>query len=422
MSETATAGPRQGWWRTLVCTVLLVVVVILAPLSVLAVWTHRQVSDSDYYVSTVTPLASDPAVQEAAANRISTLVLEHLDVSGLLNNAIDDLAARGLPPRAATGLKALSNAAETAVQNFVHDTVLRVVQSDAFKTAWIEANRQAHLEMVKVLTGQGGGSVQVQNGEVRVSLAAFLNTVKSILVQNGFQLASRIPTVDATFVIFNSADLQKAQTGFHLLDLVATVLPVLTLLLIVIAVLLAKSRRKAIIASGLCVAGGMVLLGLILAIVRPLYLDALPPESSRPAASAIFDTLVSFLRMSLRGILVLALAIAFVAWVLGPTGAARRVRTGVGNGVGFVRNRPLGRLDTGAFGHGLWELRTPLRIAIVAGGLLYLLLNNPITGIEVIWTIVVVALLLVVVELLARPPVAASPEPQQATPGGDPSP
>ena len=40
-------------------------VALLAPLSIVASWAHDEISDTDRYVETVTPLASNPAVQKA---------------------------------------------------------------------------------------------------------------------------------------------------------------------------------------------------------------------------------------------------------------------------------------------------------------------------------------------------------------------
>ena len=48
-------------WRTPVAVLLILVGCLLAPLSVLAIWAKNQVTNTDRYVATVTPLASDPA-------------------------------------------------------------------------------------------------------------------------------------------------------------------------------------------------------------------------------------------------------------------------------------------------------------------------------------------------------------------------
>ena len=57
--------PRRQRWRSVVATLLIVIGCILAPISVVAVWTKNLVTDTDRYVATVQPLASDPAIQSA---------------------------------------------------------------------------------------------------------------------------------------------------------------------------------------------------------------------------------------------------------------------------------------------------------------------------------------------------------------------
>ena len=56
---TPAAGPAtRRRWRTVVAALLLVLACLLAPLSLVAVWTRNQLTDTDRYVATVTPLAA----------------------------------------------------------------------------------------------------------------------------------------------------------------------------------------------------------------------------------------------------------------------------------------------------------------------------------------------------------------------------
>ena len=63
--ERGVAGPgpvpRQRW-RTILAVVLIVLGCVLAPLAGVAVWARNQVTNTDRYVRTVAPLASDPAI------------------------------------------------------------------------------------------------------------------------------------------------------------------------------------------------------------------------------------------------------------------------------------------------------------------------------------------------------------------------
>ena len=56
------AGRRGFSWRTPVAALLITLGCILAPLSVLGVWTANQISDTSRYVANVAPLIKDPAI------------------------------------------------------------------------------------------------------------------------------------------------------------------------------------------------------------------------------------------------------------------------------------------------------------------------------------------------------------------------
>src|SRR6266498_5716156 len=58
-------------WRTILASLLIVIAGVLAPLSAVAVWTKNLGTNTDRYVRTVAPLASEPAIQHALADRIT---------------------------------------------------------------------------------------------------------------------------------------------------------------------------------------------------------------------------------------------------------------------------------------------------------------------------------------------------------------
>jgi len=78
-------GQREGRerWRTIVAGVLITLACLLAPLSVLAVWSSTTVSDTNRYVETVAPLAKDPDVQAAVTDAVTRQVFTYVDVSAL---------------------------------------------------------------------------------------------------------------------------------------------------------------------------------------------------------------------------------------------------------------------------------------------------------------------------------------------------
>ncbi|GAA4704842.1 hypothetical protein [Nocardioides conyzicola] len=412
-------APRTGWWRPVVATILIILMAVLAPLSVVARWAHDTVSDTDRYVETVAPLASDPAVQQAVIDRITQEIVTRLQLDQVTGDAVDALADRGLPPLAAGSLRALSGPLSDAVEGFVEEQVTTLVESDQFEDAWIEANRQAHTQLVAVLTGKDTDTVQVSDNAVSINLATLIDTVKQRLVDRGFTLAERLPAVNAQFTIFQSEDITKAQTAFRLLDAANTWLPILALLCLLGAVAVGRSRRTTLIAAALALAFSMVALGAGLNLSREIYLDAVPTDQlPSAAAAAIYDTLVHFIRLNLRAVLVVALAIAFVAWVTGSEGAPAALRRGTSRAVGVARRGGdrVG-IDTGAFGIALHTYKTPIRIGVLGLALLLYVLRDHPTGGFAVELLVGAAVILLVVEALSRPPGADADDPTPVASG-----
>ena len=76
----------------MVATLLIVLACVLAPLSAVAVWTRNQVTNTDRYVETVSPLADDPAIQAAITDQIPPMV-----ACGLGIGFVPDFMLESLP-------------------------------------------------------------------------------------------------------------------------------------------------------------------------------------------------------------------------------------------------------------------------------------------------------------------------------------
>jgi hypothetical protein len=398
--------PPRARWRTAVAALLIVLACLLAPFAVLAVWARNQVTNTDRYVETVTPLAQDPAIQRAIADQATETVVTAVDVERLTNEAVDALAAQGLRPVVAESLRSLAVPLAGGIEDFVRTQVGSVVRSDAFATAWVEANRTAHTELVAVLTGQGGGAVTLQDDTVSVNLAALIAAVKQRLTDSGFALAARIPEVDASFVLFQSADLVRVQAGFNLLTLLGGWLPVIVLALAALGVLVARSHRRALIGVGLGLALAMLVLAVGLTVFRALYLQAVPADVlPQDAAAVLYDTLVRFLRTALRTIALLGLVVAVGALLTGSSDTAVRTRRALANTLNSLRARAESAgLRTGPVGSWVFANQRALRISAVAlAGLAFVFWSRP-TGRVVLLLTVLLLVVLGLIEFLARPP------------------
>jgi hypothetical protein len=407
--ERGVAGPGPGSrqrWRTILAILLIVVGCVLAPLAGVAVWARNQVTNTDRYVRTVAPLAVDPAIQAAIAEQITTQIFTYLDVKGLTNQAVDALAARGLRPQVADQLRGFTGPLASGIQSFVRTEVGKIVQSQAFADAWVQANRIAHQALVKALTGQGDGAVTVEGDTVNLNLAPFIETVKQRLVDSGFGLAARIPEVNASFVLFDVKNLSRARSAFNLLNTLGIWLPIIAIVLIGVGVSVAKDHRRALVGAAVGVAVAMVGLGLALAVFRTIYLDAVPAAVlPHDAAAVLYDTIVAYLRLGLRTILVLALVVAAGAFLTGQSATAVRTRRSLAAGIGWLRGgAEHAGWRTGPVGTWVHANKQLLRIAAVTLAALALVFWGQPTGKTVALLAGLLLVALSLIEFLGQPP------------------
>lgn len=408
----AAADPRRGRQRQSVgwavgSALLVILACVLAPLSVVSVWASSQLSDTERYVQTVAPLADDPAVQDALADEVTGAVFENLDVEGFTTEALETIAEQpNVPPRVAALLPALAVPITDGVESFTRDQVDAFLASPQFAQLWTEVNRIAHEQVVRLLEGNEGGAVSAQDNQITLNLAPIVAAVQDRLVDRGFELAANIPEVDRTFVLAESDAITQAQGAYSTLNRVGTWLPVVALALFVAGVLLARNRRRTLVKGALGIAAAMVALGVALTLTRMWCVETTPADIvTAEAAGGVFDTLVRFLRTSLRTLGVVALIVAVAAFLAGPSTAAVRTRATLEHGIGSARGgAEQAGWDTGRFGTWVFTRKRALQAGIVIlGGLVVMFWTQPTVWV-VVWTALAVVLALALVDFLATPP------------------
>ena len=390
--------------------ILIVAGCVLAPVSVLAVWAANEVSNTGRYVATMEPLVHDPAIQNALTDKITTAITTKLNVTGYAGQAEAALSDRGLT-RVSALLKSVAPSIASGVAGSIHGEVHKIVTGPRFARAWVQANTLVHQELVKALSGQGSSSVSVKNNQVVLNLGPFIDIVKQDLASRGFSLVSKLPAINPTLSLFSAKYLVKAQTGYRLINDLKIVLPILALLLLGLGVFAARGRRRALIGAGLGVAASMLVLAAGLLIFRGIYLDSVPPgKLPADAAAVLFDTLVAFIKVSLRTVLVAGLIVAAGGFLAGPSATTVRIRAAFTRGLGWIRHGGERHgVSAGPAGRWTYTHRKALRIAAVAlAALVFVFWGQP-TAVTAIVIAVVLLVVLALIELIgSRPP--AQPE------------
>jgi hypothetical protein len=140
---TSSCAGRSARWT--VSIVLVVLASLLTVVTVLARYVRSEVLDTDRYVETVSPLAREPSVQDAAADQVTNEIVTRLDVESVAEDALTRLAELGAP-QVITGL---AGPLADQVESFVRDHVEQFLRSDEFANLWDDANRRAHAAVVR---------------------------------------------------------------------------------------------------------------------------------------------------------------------------------------------------------------------------------------------------------------------------------
>ncbi len=382
---------------------LIVLGCVLAPVSVLAVWTSNQISNTDKYVANVAPLITEPAVRSALTDKITKAVTNQIDVQGITTQVAAQLDSRGLT-RLGSLLSSFSGSIASGVNGLIHSTVAKIVASPRIQRLWIQGNRLVHRQLVLALEGKKS-AVAVSNGQVVIGLAPVIDQVKHNLASRGLTIVNKLPPINPTFPLFSAKYLVKAQSLYRLLKTLRWVLPILALLCLGAGIYVARRHRRALIGAGLGLAGSMLVLGVLLAIGRTVYLNKLPPNISADAAAVAFETLVRFIKEGLRVLLVLGLVVALAGFFTGPSVSAVRTRNAFKSGFAAIRGTgDRAGINTGPVGTWVYRYRQALRIAVVViAALVFVFWTDP-TGLTVLITAIILLAVLGLIELIGRPP------------------
>lgn len=424
VDKQARRKARGGMVRRWTVAVLVFLVALLIPVTIAATWAHRTVLNTDSYVSTVGPIAKDPAVTAALARIVTDQVFTSLDPQQTI--------AAALPPKAAF----LAGPITSGVKGFVQDQVNKVMNTSQFQQLWVSANRTAHGALMKVLRGDSK-AVTTTNGEVVLSLVPLVNQVllnvqstasdligKDIKLPQltGTELPSAaceklsavlhrpLPSTCGQIPLFPADKLNQAQWAVRAFDRAVIALLIVTPLLLIAALWLSRRRRRTLLQVTVGTMLVTVVLRRTVMWLQNTLINTGKPENKSARTVIVHDLLHGFFTATAWA-LGIALAVLVVALLTGPYLWAVRVRGWVRDGAdAIVRlTRVAAGGDVGLSPAGAW-IRGHLDVLRVGGAVLALLVLL-IFNVNFIWLLVIAAILAGYEFWLYRVGVAVGPKP-----------
>jgi hypothetical protein len=412
--EIATSRRSRGRGWTVLAAVLIVLGCLMAPLAVVSGWAKSTLTDTDTFVATYAPLARNPEVQSFVVDRAAEVIDQNVNVDQYITDVIDGIKELGTRPRASAALDALKETAIQGVQTVVRKGIEDFVASEAFAQSWERALRVSHTQLLATMNNDPQALVAAQSdGTIGIQLGPIVEDVKAALLARGVSIASRIPAVNRTIPIAQSDQIPTIQAAYRTIIAVGSWLPWVALIFLAAGVLVARRRSVALVWAALGLGLSMLLLVLGFTIGRGLLLTAVPTAVVPAGVTTLFyDTATAAMHDTAVIGVVLAVAIAVVAWFAGPFRAPRRLRLFYTDAIAGLRhNAEQHGVTTGRVGEWTYAQRRALHVIIALAASAAIILLRPLSASDIVWTVAIAVLALVIVSLIERPEPAAPLQP-----------
>jgi hypothetical protein len=294
--------------------ILVAIALLVTVLALIAGFVRYQALDTPTVRNSAEEMIADPEIREQIA---ATLVDE------LYSNV--DVEAR-LEARLPEEQKAFAGVIAGAVRGLADNLAVRLLERPRVQSVWVESVERAHMRLVQVLDDDTT-VVSTEGGYVVLNL-------QPLVVQIGEEVAilgrvgTRLPEDAGRIRIMKADDLETAQELTQLFKQVAAVIVFVPLVLIGIALWLARGRRRAVLRAA---ALGLILVGLLVLIARNVggtYVvdNLVNTDAVRPAAQNAWDIFTSLLADGAWTVIGMGVVALIGLWFSGPSRSGTAVR------------------------------------------------------------------------------------------------
>lgn len=274
----------------IVCAVL---ACLLPAAAVGSWWAYANATDTDRFMKTATPLASDATVQDAVIDELVDVASARLDAAGV------------------PGGTAASKAR-------VKEIARRLVATEAYKDAWLRIQRTAHGKLANRLTGDVSSALTLD-------LAPMADVLRSRVRAAGLGVVADAIADPAPVVILDRYEVRDAHEVVDRVRLVRGIAIPGAVLALLGVVLTAGGLARGLVRAGLCVGVSALLMLGALALGRGALDDA---GSDGALRVAVWDVLTDPLHNWVLGggiaaVALVALGAAVSAFTRAPARPAR---------------------------------------------------------------------------------------------------
>jgi hypothetical protein len=297
-----------------VAWVLVFVALLVTALALIAGYVRYQALDTPTVRETAEEMIADPEIREQIAATLVDELYANVDVEARLEEQLPEQQ------------KALSGVIAGALRGLADNLAVRLLERPRVQSVWVESVERAHTQLVRVLDDDTT-AVSTEGGYLVLNL-------QPLVVQIGEEVAilgrvgTRLPEDTGRIRIMKADDLETAQDLTQLFKQVAAVIVFVPLILLAIALWLARGRRRAVLRTA---ALGLIGVGLLVLIARSVggtYVvdNLVETDSVRPAAQNSWDIFTALLSDGAWTVIGMGVVALLGVWLSGPSRSGTAVR------------------------------------------------------------------------------------------------
>ncbi|MFV9675416.1 MAG: hypothetical protein ACNYZI_08560 [Anaerolineales bacterium] len=297
--ELSKAKAEKHTGKRIAVALLIVLGCIALALANISNWARDTLIDTDVWVATIGPLSQNPVIVEALSDAIVEGVSEELGITPLEG------------PRLLVLLGILDQPLVETVQKLISEAISTVILSDEFNEIWVRAIEIIHGSLVNVLSGDNP-FIYAEYGIVYLDFSELLDEILNMLGLMNISLFE--PGADAMkFALVESDSLAEMQRVLRMIDRIAFLSFIITILCFGGAVALSRWRRSTINAIGIGVAVVMLVSLFLINIGESYVLASIVDQAFNNLASEVFHSITAGLITQTVLLMILGVIVAIIA-------------------------------------------------------------------------------------------------------------
>ena len=238
--------------RRIAVWVLVVLGSIIMLVSILTLWTQRQVLDNNSWRNASQQLITDPQIQDTLATYITNQIYDNVDLTATLEQRLP-AQLDGIAPGIAGALRGATPGA-----------IKTLLQRPRFQQLFVAASSAAHAKLVNVLEDTTGHGISTGNGTVTLDLRALMIQVAQKLGLPGTRL-EQLPPDAGQITLMTSKQLDTLQTTVKVINKLSVFLLIAVLAIFALAIYFARGIRRATLRN---IGFAFIVVGLLVLLVR----------------------------------------------------------------------------------------------------------------------------------------------------------